>query len=250
MTLDDTKGEAETDLPRWQRHEDGKWSVLLWHLGMTRDDAEFHSQSGWQPRNLRRPEFDPATLVDVGVASGTHNLYFAYPNAYRVLIEPLEEFEGDLRGLTEKAKSGGEYHIMALGAESKEIEMYVDHDMMEASSILASDWRAPPPDRRVIPMTTLDELLEQQGWTPPFGLKIDTEGFEYDVVRGAEKFLRDTQFVIAEVNVSKRFDGSYTFAQFIQVMSENGFRLRDILDGAKAGDREILYIDALFSRGE
>ena len=248
MSLDETA--REEDLPRWKRHIEGDWSLLLWHPGMSREDPMFRNGTGWLPPNLLRPDFDPVTLVDVGVATGTPSLYFAYPDAYRVLIEPLEEFQDDLRRLTEEANAGGEYHIAALGAESKEIEIYVDSDMMEASSILASDWRRPPAEKRVISMTTLDELLEQHGWTPPFGLKIDVEGFEDDVVRGAEKFLRDTQFVIAEVSVSKRFDGSYTFAEFIQLMSENGFRLRDILDGAKAGDREILYIDALFSRGE
>ena len=78
-------------------------------------------------------------------------------------------------------------------------------------------------------MKTLDTLMEEYGFEPPFGLKIDTEGFEDQVIRGATNFLRRTEFVIAEVSVAERFVDSYTFAEFTELMDENDFFLWDVL---------------------
>lgn len=44
---------------------------------------------------------------------------------------------------------------------------------------------------------------------PPFGLKVDTGGADPDVVEGAHEFLRETEFVIAEVSIAERFEGGY-----------------------------------------
>jgi hypothetical protein len=70
------------------------------------------------------------------------------------------------------------------------------------------------------------------------------------VIRGSTRLLEDTQFVIAEVGVQKRFEGSYSFEEFISLMGSCGFRLCDILDTRRLpGSREIQYLDAMFRRG-
>jgi hypothetical protein len=54
------------------------------------------------------------------------------------------------------------------------------------------------------------------------------------VIRGASAFLQLTQFVIAEVSILKRFEGSYSFAEFIAEMSRHGFEAYDILHVGQA----------------
>ena len=66
-------------------------------------------------------------------------------------------------------------------------------------------------------------------------LKIDTEGYEAHVVRGADRLLAETQLVIAEVNMAKRFEESYSFAEFVALMDSHGFAAVDVLGGQKAG---------------
>jgi hypothetical protein len=46
-------------------------------------------------------------------------------------------------------------------------------------------------------------------------LKIDAEGSQLEVIRGATETLSQTSFIIAEVSVSPRFPGSYRFAEFL-----------------------------------
>jgi FkbM family methyltransferase len=224
-------------------------SVLHWrYVDSSRVGEEQRRNSGWQPENLRKPEFSPATVVDVGAGSGTPTLYEAFPDAHHVLIEPLQECQETLKAWV--TDHGAEFLPVAVGDSKGTVTLHVDPDAPWISSILEARWLPPRPavDRQV-EMTTLDDLLEERKWRTPLGLKIDTEGFEDRVIRGATRFLGDTQFVIAEVNVEKRFEDSYVFADFIGLMDSRDFALCDILDGSKPSPTgTVTYVDALFCR--
>jgi Methyltransferase FkbM domain len=102
-------------------------------------------------------------------------------------------------------------------------------------------------EEREVDVTTLDDLLARREWEGPFGLKVDVEGFEHEVIEGATELLKETQFVICEVWFAERRDQPHTFATFVALMADRGFRLTDILEGTKATPSgEILYVDALF----
>jgi hypothetical protein len=96
-------------------------------------------------------------------------------------------------------------------------------------------------EKREVEVKTLDTLMEEYGFEPPFGLKIDTEGFEDQVIRGATNFLRRTEFVIAELSVAERFMDSYTFAAFTGLMDKNDFFLWDVL-----GVSGVRFLDVAF----
>jgi hypothetical protein len=102
-----------------------------------------------------------------------------------------------------------------------------------------------------VPMRTLDSLLDERGWTGPFGVKVDAEGFERHVIEGASRLLEETQFVIAELSVMRRYEDSYSFADFVRLMDDRGFAMHDILDAQKIGpSHAIMFIDVLFWRNE
>jgi FkbM family methyltransferase len=228
--------------------------VLIWrHSGdlAAREEAR-ERESGWLPECLRKEGFGPATVVDVGAGMGTPPLYRAFPEAYHVLIEPLEECRTNLtRCLT---KYDGEHIAVAVGDQEGTVEIHVDPDGYWNSSILERAWHEPGQSAKLrdrqVPVRTLDGLLEERAWQPPFGLKLDTEGYEARVIAGAETMLSMTQFVIAEVWVGKQFrQGSATFAEFVSLMDSRGFALMDILDGTKiAMNQGVVVIDALFAR--
>jgi FkbM family methyltransferase len=202
---------------------------------------------GWRLEILKKPGFAPRTVLDVGVARGTTALYEAFPEAYLVLIEPLVEFEPDLKRLV--SEHGGEYVLVGAGAQEGTVPMTVDRRVLLSSSFreLLPDALDPEQaETRAVPMTTLDRLLEERGWTPPFGLKLDVEGFEDEVIKGATKVLAQTQFLIAEVTMTPRFQTGYSFAELIALMDARGFRLCDILAAHRSVELES--IDALFRR--
>jgi FkbM family methyltransferase len=225
--------------------------ALRWHHGLMPGDELWDANTGWNTKNLRkRGRFSPATLIDVGVGAGTGGLYEAFPEAHLVLIEPLEEFKPDLDRIV--SEHGGEYLITAAGAREGSATLNVEPHRLQLSSILESnmprDWADKPMEVREIPITTLDGLCEQKGWRSPYGLKIDTEGYEYEIIRGATRLLRETQFVIAELHLFGSFENGYCFADFIALMQSHGFHLCDVLDGRKMRYRDVIYIDAMFQR--
>jgi len=61
--------------------------------------------------------FRPKTVVDVGVANGTSELYSAFPHSYFLLIEPLQEFEPKLKSILRRYQ--GSHVIAAVGQSCK-----------------------------------------------------------------------------------------------------------------------------------
>jgi FkbM family methyltransferase len=204
--------------------------------------AQWPWWNAWNPDNLRK-DFAPQTVIDVGVADGTPSLYAAFPDAYLVLVEPLAEYEAAMKKSLEQRR--GEYHLTAVGAEEGTATLRVPQDWLRLSSILPST--TPYQETREVPITTLDRLHEN--WQPPYGLKIDVEGFESQVIEGATRLLEQTQFVIAETSIANRFEGEQSFAQFVGLMDSHGFELCDVLDVQKAWkDRRVSVLDAMFAR--
>lgn len=189
------------------------------------------ARAGWTPQLVSRQGVHPATVVDVGAGAGTPALYRAFPDAYHVLIEPLQEFEPDLRRLVEEWR--GEYVPAAVGAERGEATLNVGGDLYMSSILSVGEADAARTPRRV-PITTLDALLEERNWAPPYCLKIDVEGYEHAVIEGAQRLLRDTELVIAEVSVSDRFEGGVSAAGLIELMSARGFEAVDVIDAARS----------------
>jgi FkbM family methyltransferase len=214
-------------------------ATLLEEVGGWEGGRAWSHGGGWQ--TLREHGFAPATMIDVGAADGTEDLYAAFPGAYHVLIEPLREFEQPLDQVLERYQ--GERVMTAVGSETGSAEINVDPSLLMSSLLAKASPR--PEQAREVPITTLDALLAERSWSPPFGLKIDTEGFEHHVIAGAARVLERTQFVVAEVSVSKRFEHSHTPAQLIELMRTRGFAVRDVLDaGASALG---IHADLLFT---
>ncbi|KGE01634.1 hypothetical protein JL39_04505 [Rhizobium sp. YS-1r] len=85
---------------------------------------------------------------------------------------------------------------------------------------------------RTVPVVRLDEFLAAGGFAPPFGLKIDTEGFEIEVLKGCSGIMKDVEFVIAECSIKRMFQNGYKFSELIQIMADYGFQLMDILSSS------------------
>ena len=85
-------------------------------------------------------------------------------------------------------------------------------------------------DEEEIDTTTFDAFFNGEIFNENTLLKIDTEGYELNVILGASKCLQSTKFVLAEVRHNhESFDGVYKMHEFISAMTDNGFVLTMIL---------------------
>ena len=190
----------------------------------------------------------PKTIIDIGTGFGTPAFYDAFPEANMLLIEPVKEFEDHLKKICKKYKNCN-YLLIGLGKEKGEKEINVNIDSPTLSSFLdrtrltRSESRV---EKRKIKITTLDDLALDLPFESPIGLKIDTEGFELDVIKGAENFLRNVDFVITEVSILKRFRESYSFEEFILEMQSKGFRVFDVLNVIRPDPSGTNFLDLVF----
>ena len=202
-----------------------------------------------RPFYLQSFGFQAATIFDVGVFNGTPWLYNSFPEAHFILVDP----QGDLPG---PRPAKGDFHAVALGAQEGTATLTVPEtapgrggamaSLRDRQDMLAKSFVST--ETREVPVTTLDALA--QGHVGPFGLKIDTEGFELQVLAGARDTLRRTEFVILELSMTRRFDGIEPPSAAIALLAAHGLEMRDVLsiaDGSTMRSKPR-HMDLLFTR--
>jgi FkbM family methyltransferase len=195
----------------------------------------------------------PKTVIDVGVGRGTPTLYQAYPTAKFILVEPLRDYESAIDEIAKKYDCI--IYYKALGNTEGVREMNIDPSRLGWSSFKnrsALTRMGNPLQKRQVEVTTLDTICrEHQGFERPILLKIDTEGYELEVLQGARDLLHLTDTVIAEVSVARRFEDGYSFEDLILLMKERGFYVYSFLTLAYVGaELRPRFTDIVFKRGE
>ena len=201
-------------------------------------------------RQLRRAGMRPQTVIDVGVATGTPELYDAFPEAHFLLVEAVAENEPYLKNILERVS--GEYALAAATSEPGTISLHVSADPAERwnSTIFRTGggetarWA-----ERQVPAVRIDDLVAERGLKPPFLIKADTEGSELEVLRGAEATLEDTLAVALEVNVADHLEGAPRLADVVGFMADRSFAAYDIVGGfSRASDGALVIVDMVFVR--
>jgi FkbM family methyltransferase len=189
--------------------------------------------------------FRPKTVIDVGVATGTYELYKTFPSATHLLIEPLSEFEDDLRRISSEYKV--EYAIAAAGSRRGITKINVHPDLLGSSIFKEQDGLYVDGISREVPVVTVDDLCRDRKLSGPFLIKIDTQGAEKLVLEGAKKTLKETEVVILEVNFFPFHKDSPEFYEVVHFMKEVGFVVYDIFGGYNRPlDYALASVDAVF----
>jgi FkbM family methyltransferase len=206
------------------------------------------TQATWKTvfERMKRFGLDPGTVIDVGVAEGTPFLHQAFPAAHLFLVEPLTEYEPDLRRLI--ANRRGSYVLAAATTEDGTALMNVrtgdDRRVMEGSSLF-TDQEDIPSEAREVRTVRLDTVCREL--PRPFLLKADVQGAELDVVNGALGILPETDLVILEVSFFPFYDGAPEFADVVAAMRSLSFVVYDLIGGhGRPVDGALAQIDVAF----
>jgi FkbM family methyltransferase len=195
-------------------------------------------------RYLRHFRFAAQTIFDVGVCRGTPALYKLFAGRRLVLIDPLAEAQENVR--QRSPDLAFDFLAVGLGAAEGTVELNIARNPAKSGIPARTALTAEEiTERRRVRLTTLDRIVAQQAYPEPFGLKLDTEGYELEILRGAERALQKTEFIITEASIKKRFVGGYRFSELIGFLAARGFELIDILNLHGGTPR---YYDCVFLR--
>lgn len=194
--------------------------------------------------------FKPETVIDVGVASGTPELYRAFPNAYFLLVEPLQEFESALNSIVKRYK--GSFVQAAAGSKRGQITFNVHEDHLEGSSLYAESMGAAADGRQVtVEMVRIDDILAEKGLSGPYLIKVDTQGAELDALDGAQNALLKAEVVVLEVSLFEFMKEAPQFHDVVFYMKNRGFVAYDIIHGwNRPLDNALGQVDIIFVKEE
>jgi FkbM family methyltransferase len=197
---------------------------------------------------VSRLGFKPRTIIDVGVAFDTRELYEEFSQATILLIEPLVEFEPTLQRICETYDA---QYVLAAASDKRGTAILNVHDDKLDSSSLQKESEGPRVDgtARAVPTVTIDQVCLERKLAGPFLVKADVQGAELLVLDGAVKTLEDTEVAILEISLFNIFKGGPDFFDVVTSMKKRGFVAYDIFGlHYRPFDNALSQIDVMFVR--
>ena len=189
--------------------------------------------------------FQPETVIDVGVAYGTFELYEKFPETNFLLVEPLSEYEKNLKEICQKYNA--QYIMAGAGALAGNITINVHPQLYGSSTLNESEGSLADGVPREIPLVVLDDVCLDRNLKGPYLLKVDVQGAELNVLDGCRKLLEDTEIVILEVSLFQFFVGGPQLYDVVSYMKERGFATYDIFGGyIRPLDGALAQVDMVF----
>lgn len=191
-------------------------------------------------RRLKELGVPVNTVIDVGVLTATGPLMQEFKDRRHVLIEPVEEFAPRIRQNYEKLNIDYDLIIAAMSDRDGEVTMETK-SVRDGSAITHAriiDGDGDGPEFRKVPTITLETLVKERGYKGPFLLKIDVDGAELDILKGAIPVLKDCSVICVETGIKN-------FVQRADFIVRNGFQPFDIVDLCYY-DRRFVQADMIF----
>jgi len=145
-------------------------------------------------------------------------------------FEPLSEAHLELE---RKSRSDPKWHVFhnAIGEENGEAEINVAGNS-ESSSLLPmldTHLRSAPESKyratERVKVCTLDSILAPRlSKESRLLLKIDTQGYEHHVIRGAKSVLQQVCLVECELSLTPLYEGQYLFRDMLDLLDRIGFK--------------------------
>jgi FkbM family methyltransferase len=195
-------------------------------------------------KRIRNLGVAPKTIFDVGVATGTKGLYGVFPDVRYVMVEPLEESRPFLDDLVATYPGSIAVHAAA-GRAAGEADFIVDPSLSGSSFLLKPKFG----EIRKVRVVAIDDLVQEHQLEGPFILKLDVQGFELEVLAGAEQTLKSTEAVITEASLwaDRKREGMTKLVDLINWFNDRNFVLYDVAQIVRRKlDDAIAEMDLVF----
>jgi FkbM family methyltransferase len=195
-------------------------------------------------------------VIDVGAASGGYGTQlrkFGYTGRI-VSFEPLDTAYAELAKVT-AGDDGWTARQAALGSEPGEAVINIASNS-DSSSLLpmeSAHTDAEPSvgyvGQQTVTVARLDDLIDEIATpTSRIFLKIDAQGFEKEVLAGAQETLRRCQGLQLELSFVPLYAGGMLIDEAVSTAYAAGFQMVSVEQGWAAATGQMLQADGVFFR--
>lgn len=197
-------------------------------------------------------------ILDVGANVGQFaELMFGLGFKGKVVsIEPLPDAYEILKRKSQKNENWIVPERMALGDETGEIEINVSANSVSSSILeIREEHTSSEPEskyvkKEITKIFRLDELYEKlTGNAKNVLVKIDTQGYEDNVLKGAQNVIDKIKGLQMEISILPLYEGQKLYIDMFQIVKDLGYQLEFVESGfvdKKSG--RTLQIDCAFFR--
>jgi len=180
-----------------------------------------------------------STILDVGANHGdfARAASTLFPAARVFLFEPLPDLQTYLARVVARLRLPWTVVPEALGSQRGSFPMFIDEsdDAIGSFTGFTDDYlkanpKARPTREITCEVRSLDEVMRERGLNRIDLMKIDVEGFEFEVLKGAASGLRRTRAVVIEVSLVRRqTTNGHPLLEMLGLLSGAGFDVVDVI---------------------
>lgn len=197
--------------------------------------------------HLKKKGFIPKVIVDIGAYVGdwAKHAKEIFPDSYILMIEAQPDKEECLKQVKASFPSSVDYKMCLLGAQNQDAVRFFQ--MGSGSSVFEEQSTIP---RKILnlPIRTLDDVIIEKGLGAVSFLKLDVQGYEIEILKGAKDTLKNVEFILMEVAFLTYNKGAPLLYEVIKFMKDHGWVAYDVCSFIRYRDGTLLQVDIMFVR--
>lgn len=167
------------------------------------------------------------TFIDIGANSGVYSLLASgVKKTKTIAIEPVPDSYKLLKKNVEYCNLENKIIPVNIGVADKPGNLKFTNTLGTCNHVLTNQ-EYYNTEYLIVPVTPLDELIKSMSLTNISLVKIDVEGFEYNILQGADTILKTSSLkaVIMEINLPALESYNCSFEDLDKLMINYGFKL-------------------------
>lgn len=200
--------------------------------------------------SLKQRGYTPDSILDIGANVGSFSRFCKklWSDSNILMFEGNDNCEKDL------INTGIDYKIALLGDTNRTVKFYINPENPKCTGSSYYKEITHHYDNSVViekELSMLDDLVDDV-----YNLiKIDTQGSELDIMKGGEKTMKKSDYIIIEVAMKEYNEGSPLYEDIISYMNSIGFNKKEEIekhywmsDSPEFKRGEVFQIDIIFSK--
>ena len=196
------------------------------------------------------------TIIDIGSNKGQFVLlcFKYFPKAITYSFEPIKELVKKQKNFLHFKKKIFFFNC-GIGSKNKDLNFLITK-RTDSSSFLTinklnnynNDYFVK--EKRNIKIRKLDQILKNKKLKKPILVKIDVQGYELEVLKGAKKILSNIDFLLLEVSKNRMYNKQATEKEITNFLKNKKFKISKSLEWSKIKNTKFMQRDILFEKNE